>query len=95
MTVASVLGVGLIAPQTWRIMRTHNAAGVSVTGLVCSCISYAGWISFALHLLDIPMLVSLLLPFLLEAFTLALAVRWGGEFGAWPSQPAGSGWPRL
>jgi len=79
MTVASVLGVGLIAPQTWRIMRTSNAAGVSVTGLVCSCISYAGWVSFALHLLDIPMLVSLLFPFVLEAVTLALAIRWGGE----------------
>ena len=79
MTVASVLGVGLIAPQTSRILRTRNAAGVSVAGLVCSCISYIGWISFALHLLDIPMLVSLLLPFILEAITLGLAIRWGGE----------------
>ena len=81
MSVASVLGVGLIAPQTWSILRSHNAAGVSVTGLVCSCISYAGWISFALHLLDVPMLVSLLFPFVLEAVTLVLALRWRGGTG--------------
>lgn len=81
MSVASVLGVGLIAPQTWSIIRSHNAAGVSVTGLVCSCVSYAGWISFALHLLDLPMLVSLVFPFVLEAVTLVLALRWRGETG--------------
>lgn len=79
MSVASVLGVGLIAPQTWSIVRTHNAAGVSVTGLVCSCISYAGWIAFALHLADVAMLVSLLFPFVLEAITLGLAIKWYGE----------------
>lgn len=104
MTVASLLGIGLIAPQALRIMRTHNAAGVSVTGLVCSCISYAGWVSFAVHLLDIPMLVSLLLPFVLETITLVLAVRWNGETGGmtiagcWLAAVVSAsliGWPAL
>jgi len=78
-TIGTICGLLLVFPQIVKTLRTKNAAGVSLDGLVASLISWFAWVPYTLSTGDLRGTFGLVIPGTVQGFAVLLAWRHGAD----------------
>ena len=78
-TFGTVCGLLLVIPQITKTLRTKNAAGVSLGGLIASFVSWFAWVPYTLSTGDLRGTFGLVIPGAIQGVAVFVAWRHGAD----------------
>lgn len=78
-TLGTLCGLLLVIPQITKTLRTKNAAGVSLGGLIASFVSWFAWVPYTLSTGDLRGTFGLVIPGSIQGIAVLVAWRHGAD----------------